>query len=254
MAISLSSFIVCLVSLSCCVDVCFSAVPASLLLGLWPLNQQFGERDLSIEGRDASNAGEVVARPGSHFMQWTGTDLSYISVPAVPGKDTSGYVHIYAEIIIDSATYTPGQAQQVLHLGDEACSLRAYFLDGALYLELHSGGVTTFVSHPTTMDSLKMVYLEYNVCSSGQGRNTINFDCLAITDALTYSYDLEQITDGSFCPNLYSAADVGRIHPGSDGLRGTVSCLAFYTGRIEDNDYYPDETPTYIHNSYCTGK
>lgn len=251
----LRRFLVCV--LAWCVDVAVAQVPASLLLGLWPLTQQFGQRDLSGEERHGTNAGEVTIRAGSHYKYWNGGALSYISLPGVPSANaTSGYVHIYAEILIDSATVTPGEAQAIIHLGDDVtCSLDAYYLDGGLYLQLTNAGATTSVSLGMSADILKRVYLEFNVCTSGMGAKATQFPCLAITDAVSFTYRLQELTPGSFCANLYSSAEVGRAQGvGASGLRGTLSCLAFYTGRIEERSYYANQTPDYIHNNYCSGE
>ena len=229
-------------------------VPASTLLGFWPLNQQFETQDISSENRDATNIGAVTPRTGSHYLLWTGEPDSYITIPEVVGSTTDGYVHIYAELIIDSSTSTPGEAQQILFMGDNICSVRSYYLEGFLYLELHNDGTTTFVEKLIHEDTLMRVYLEYNICQEGNGVHAREFDCLAITDADTFSYELAEIAESSFCPNLYSAADVGKDAGFQNvGLQGTVSCLAFYTGRIESNDYYAYQSPSYLHDNYCTG-
>ena len=122
-------------------------VPSSKLLGLWPLNEQYGHRDATDAYRHSSILGSVSIQTGNHFYTWPQDSNSYVYIPEIVMPSTDGYFNIFFKMYIDSDGMSGVSQMQLLEFGGTLCSYSVYYRDdGRLAMERTDSGKTVTVT------------------------------------------------------------------------------------------------------------
>ena len=229
-------------------------VPSSKLLSLWPLNEQYGHRDATDAYRHSSILGSVSIQTGNYFYTWPQDSTSYVDIPEIVMPSTDGYFNIFFKMYIDSSGMSGVSQMQLLDFGDTSCSYSVYYRDdGVLALERTVSVKTVTLTKAFNTNTWYNIIITYTKCTIV----VRVVDCIVIVQYDGFkitSYALKEVPAESNCPNLYKMMYVGKPLGSSVGLKGSIYCLAIYSGRMEVADnYYSYEEPEYLYNNFCSG-
>ena len=224
--------------------------PPAKLLSLWPLNKQYQNRDATPRNRHATIPASVTLTTGDHFFTWPQGIGAYVEIPELDVPSTDGYFKLYFKMYIDAGGMSGAKAMQIMEFGDTSCFFSVYYTrNGTLAMARTVSGSTVTVSKAFATNTWYGVLVAYTTCQTKPG---LTFDCIRIIEYDSFASESTKTRTVSRCPNLYRRLAVGRARVGRVALKGSIYCLAVYSGRVQDG-CYPDERPEYLQQHFCSG-